>query len=60
MTDSLPGALLPGELRVVRCRRCRRPLWDVESRMLELGPECRTQEFAARRFDAAQDALPGL
>lgn len=39
---------------------CGRLLTDPESRSLRRGPECRKAEFAARGFDVAQDALPGL
>jgi hypothetical protein len=57
---TLPGAPPAGEPRTVACRKCRRPLRDAESRALGLGPECRTPEFAARQFDAEQEALPGF
>ncbi|MFC1434368.1 DUF6011 domain-containing protein [Streptacidiphilus sp. N1-3] len=63
MTDSedlLPDAPAAGELRLVRCRECRRPLRDPESRALRVGRECEEQVFAARGFDADQDVLPGL
>jgi hypothetical protein len=56
----LPVALGAGEQRRVRCRRCHRPLRSAEARALGIGHSCDGKEFAARRFDAAQDTLPGL
>lgn len=44
----------------VACRRCHRPLHDPISRMLRLGPECRTGHAEAQRYDVDQDTLPGL
>lgn len=56
----LPDSALP-ERRVVRCRVCRRPLHDAESRLYELGPECRAVvPLTPRGFDVEQDELPGL
>jgi hypothetical protein len=57
----LPAPLDAGEQRVVvRCRGCRRPLYSAEARALGVGPECREQEYAARRFDVEQEQLPGM
>ena len=59
-----PSTLLPvppaGEQRRVTCRACGHPLRDRVSRMLGVGPECQTEEFAARTFEVEQDELPGL
>lgn len=46
----------------MRCEgRCGgRLLTDDLSRLLRMGPCCRTAEFADRRGDVEQDTLPGL
>ncbi|TWE17083.1 DUF6011 domain-containing protein [Kitasatospora atroaurantiaca] len=44
----------------VRCRRCRRPLHDPESRLLRLGRYCEHRDAQTRRYDVEQDVLPGL
>lgn len=45
--------------RVVLCRACHRPLYDLESRALGYGPECKDRIPDPERH-GEQDALPGL
>ena len=57
----LPDSVPPAERRMVRCLRCGRPLLDAESRLYELGPECRAVvPLTPRGWVVEQDALPGL
>ncbi len=57
-------ALLPADPTparpVVRCADCHRPLWTAEARAHGRGEHCREEYFAARRFEVAQEPLPGL
>ena len=46
--------------RLVRCRRCRRPLHDPAARAREIGDECAEAEFRARLGGIEQEPLPGL
>ncbi|GAA2831950.1 MULTISPECIES: DUF6011 domain-containing protein [Kitasatospora] len=50
----------PAPRSTVRCRRCGRPLHDPESRLLRLGPECRTPDPDSGARPGEQDTLPGL
>lgn len=54
------GELPEAEPRLVRCRRCHRPLHDPDARARQLGDDCAEAEFAARLGGIEQDALPGL
>ena len=63
MVNQLPLLLAEpdaAEVRIVRCRSCRRPLRSPEARAHGQGDGCREEEYAARRFDVEQDRLPGL
>jgi hypothetical protein len=55
-----PALLLvePTALPLVRCREYKRPL--RVSAAAGVGPECRVERFAGRRFEVEQDELPGM
>ncbi len=58
-SNLVPIALLSGR-PLVRCRACRRPLRDPESRALRLGPECQVVELRDPPNEVEQETLPGL
>lgn len=63
MISEQPALLPPGPATlptVVRCRRCGRVLRDPESRMLQLGKECRGPQESVRVVAGEQEMLPGV